>query len=262
MQRSSRMIAVALMLILAAGIGSAATTPKLHSIEYTVQTEDGLTMYAWMTPSPVEAPAPLWVLLPMMGQTHESYSQFITALYERVEQGDSVAAAFVLPNILSLDLRGHGKSVMIGDSAVNFRTLSEAEFRKYPADITAVISRLLADKNRRIDRSQIIVIGASIGANSAIMLHGLVDNLKRVVMLSPGEDYRSLEPAEAVTEFDGDILIFAGKEDTYSWQSSEKLAGLNKEKAVLKVYPGEDHGTRIPNNNPSAMNDLIDWLMK
>ena len=261
--RNARLITCIMLLVFALTASAIdAAEPRLHSLPYTAETDDGLTLHAWLTPSPAEKPAPLYVLLPMMGHTHDSYNDFINALYKRVAANDSVAAAFRLPNILALDLRGHGKSTRIGDSSINYAHLSKAEFAKYPSDIATMIRRVLADKSRRFDRSETVVIGASIGANSAIMLHGLVEPLSRVVMLSPGEDYRSLRPAEAVSSFKGDILIFAGKEDSYSRQSSENLAALNLKHATLKIYPGADHGTRILRNNPAAMNDLINWILK
>lgn len=258
------MLSVIVLLAASSGIAMEDSVSVRHpdAREFIVKTADGLELHAWMTPSSTEQPAPLYVLLPMMAHTHESYDPFVKALYERIGQADSTRVPLAAPHILRLDLRGHGKSVRRNDSAVSFRSLSPQEFRKYPSDIEAMLERVLADKSARIDRDKIVVIGASIGANSAIMLTGLVNDITKVVMLSPGENYRSLEPAKAVKGFQNDILILVGEQDNYSGRSSEKLAALNKKRCRLKVYPGPDHGTDIINNNAQAMAELIDWLLK
>ncbi|MCK4372729.1 MAG: hypothetical protein KAW61_06255, partial [candidate division Zixibacteria bacterium] len=111
------------------------------------------------------------------------------------------------------------------------------------------------------DESGFFVIGASIGANTARMVSELLPSVSKVALLSPGEDYRGLQPAEALKKFKGDILIFACEDDKYSAASSRKLAAMNEEHCTLHIFEGSDHGTDIINNRRlEAMRILVDWL--
>ncbi|NOY89101.1 MAG: hypothetical protein GXO93_06905 [FCB group bacterium] len=257
-------VMIAIILLLA---GTMVATPnnqanlKLHQQEITIKTADNLKLYAWLTPSP-DKHAPLYVLLPMMGRTHTSYNDFIKALYDKLTPSDTGKKAMhKIPNILTFDLRGHGKSTTLGKATIGFRSMSPEDFQKYPQDIQEMITHILNDTTYDIDKNNIVVIGASIGANTAIMVPALVKNVKQVVMLSPGENYRSLEPANYLKKYQGKVLICASEEDGYASESSKKLAKLNNN-CTLKIYPGSNHGTNIINNHPQTMTYLLDWLFK
>ncbi|UCG62810.1 MAG: alpha/beta fold hydrolase [Candidatus Zixiibacteriota bacterium] len=235
-------------------------TTKIHGQEYSLATADGLKLYAWLTPSPHEN-APLVVLLPMMGNTHHSYSPFIKAVFERFKTPDSTRTMQAIPHFLSLDLRGHGQSTQMGEKTLNYRMMEPEDFAPYPSDVKAMIEKVLGDKKVSIDRQNIIIIGASIGANSSVMAAETLTSVKKVVMLSPGESYRQLEPGPSLAKFAGEVLILAGMDDAYSKTSSEKLAALKKSGCTLKTYPGPYHGTDLIDNSPEAMKLLIDWLV-
>ena len=239
---------------------SGTVTVKLHGQEYAVETADGLTLYAWFTPSPHKK-APLLVFLPMMGNTHTSYNVFIKGLFAEFKTPDSSRGMQKLPHFLSFDLRGHGKSTVLGDKTISFRTMEPEDFSHYPADVATMINKVLGEKGADIESGKVLVIGASIGANTAIMISKLVPGVSKVVMLSPGENYRSLEPAASLADFKGDVLILAGEEDAYSKSSAEKLAGLNKKKCTLKIYPGPYHGTDLIDANKDARDFVLSWLV-
>lgn len=232
---------------------------KVKADEITVTTPDGLTMHGWFTPSP-DVGAPLLVLLPMMGSTHESYGPLIHGVYVAAAEGND--STRLVPNILSVDLRGHGASVIGRRDTLSYQTMSDAEFEKYPSDVKALIDRVFADKSLRINREDIIIAGASIGANTAIMTAPLLKGVTKVAMLSPGLNYRSLQPVEALKEFTGKMYIGVSENDTYAAESSQKLAAMARERTTIHIYKGRNHGTNIINRNETAMNQLAEWLLK
>lgn len=234
---------------------------KLHEKEYHITSEDGVELYAWLTPSP-DGTAPLYLLLPMRSYTHESYNRFIEAFYHYAASADTGNSHIIIPNFLSFDLRGHGKSIKQGDKTINYGTLPQSDYAKMPSDVAAMLKRVLADKSLMFDRNDIEVVGASIGANTAALLTKQVDYIKKVAMLSPGENYLSLIPGDAVKEAKIPILIYVSKGDSYAYESSEKLASSNEKFCTLKCFDGDNHGTNIIDNNNEAMTDLIYWLLK
>jgi pimeloyl-ACP methyl ester carboxylesterase len=224
--------------------------------EYQITLTDGLILHTWMYPSIGTKPAPLMLLLPMMAHTHTSYEPFIDALYQRAHSDST----YRVPAIMSFDLRGHGLSTDAGKKKYSYDSMTKAEFTMIPVDIEQALAFILADSTHKLNGKDITVIGASIGANSAIMTTRLTAGITKVVMLSPGENYRDLAPGESVKQFEGPILVFAGAEDTYSAESSRKLAEFNPTHSRLMVFEGPDHGTDIINNSDKAMQSLVDWL--
>lgn len=233
---------------------------KIHGTSVTITTKDNLVLHGWLTPSP-HGEGPLWVLLPMLGHTHTSYNPFIKALYERFKTPDSSRALKTLPHILALDLRGHGESTKLGATSINYRDMQPEDFAHYPSDVAAMIDTVLRRADLKIDQNGVVIIGASIGANTTVMAGQMVKGVSAAVMLSPGENYRSLEPAQALTDFPGKVLILAATEDAYSKTSSEKLASLKPKGCTLKIFTGPYHGTDLIDNEAGAMKFMIDWLV-
>lgn len=254
-------VVVVCLLAVAACSQPKVVTTKMHGNEYVVTTADKLRLYGWLTPSPHKN-APLFVLLPMMSNTHLSYNTFIKAVFNEYKTADSTRTIQALPHFLALDLRGHGESTIRDGKSISHKTMEPEDFAPYPGDVQAMIEKVLADKNLDIDPENIVIIGASIGANTSVMAAEKIPGVTKVVMLSPGENYRSLEPATALANFKGKTLILAGQEDAYSKTSCEKLARLKTSGCTLKIYPGPYHGTDLIDADPEAMKFVIDWLVR
>jgi pimeloyl-ACP methyl ester carboxylesterase len=227
-------------------------------VEHTAFTEDSLKISLWVTESGGDTTAPVFVLLPMMAQTHDSYDPFVAALKTALAQDPGNGCDLVAPNFISFDLRGHGQSTIRGKDTLSYRTMKEPEFARYPMDVKQTVESVWPQVVK--NGGGCYLVGASIGANTAIMTTELLPNVSKVVMLSPGEDYRGLQPGEALKKFKGKVLIFACEGDQYSAESSRKLAALDKKHCTLHIFEGDDHGTDIIDNNPEAMKILIDWL--
>ena len=260
MNRAVGVVTVAALWLFLAGavwaVSPTGATPDSQKRHIT--TDDSLSLYAWYTPSP-DKKAPLILLLPMMAHTHESYDPFILAIRE-YRDADTSRAEQLMPHLLSFDLRGHGESVVRGLDTLHWRSLDTAGFAKFPADVKAMVDALLAEHGETIDSSDITVIGASIGANVAIMLSAIMPGVSTVVMLSPGENYHGMRPAEAAKAFRGKGYIFAATEDKYTAESSMDLMEINQEHFMLYMFRGGDHGSDIINKEPRAMAKLLEWL--
>ena len=227
--------------------------------EIVIGAEDGLQLHAYLEPSPDKsANAPLLVLLPMRSRTHTSYDGFKAAMTKRFS--DSIAAQGPRPHIVTLDLRGHGASIIRGKDTVSYESMPNAEYLKIPADVALVIDSVLKGLGRRVQADKIYVVGASIGANAAVMVTELRPDIAKVVLLSPGSDYRSMQPGEAFAKFEGEALIVASRGDGYAYDSSQQLMKLKMKGWLLKAYPGTHHGTTLLDEDKRAMKDVLEWL--
>ncbi len=260
---------VALGLILFVGgfllksIGIAKTSAQAsdkatESVHITYVTPDGLTLHAWLVEGTPDSAAlsrltGLALLLPMMSKTHESYEPFAQKLREKGY------------TTISFDMRGHGLSTKIGDDSVFYSSMNKKDFARMPEDIESFFLDFKAKHPKNYLYNDVIVIGASIGANTAGLL---LDRkwVSRAVLLSPGKSYRGLEPGKVMAAAFGGpglnkpVYIAAAVDDTYSSESSRWLFENYKGPKVLKKYPGKDHGTDILHNVKDADKELLDWL--
>ena len=224
----------------------------------TYVTPDGLRLHAWLTEGKPDSLAlsrltGLALLLPMMAHTHESYEPFAARLREKGY------------TTIVFDLRGHGLSIESGKDTVTYSEMTESDFAKIPDDIESFFLDFKAKNPKQYSYSDVIVIGASIGANTAGLL---LDRkwVRRAVLLSPGKNYRGLEPGKVTAAAFGGpginkgIYIAASVDDTYSAESSQWLFDHYNGPKVFKKYPGQNHGTDILHHVKDADKELLDWI--
>lgn len=262
-----KLVAVGLILFIAGfvlkSVGIARTSAEAAEAGNEVKhltyiTPDGLTLHAWLTEGTPDSLAVsrltgIALLLPMMAHTHASYEPFAARLREKGY------------TTIIFDLRGHGLSTDIGGDTVNYSEMKEEDFAHLPEDIETFFSDFKTKHPKKYNYGDIVVIGASIGANTA----GLLLDRKwvgRAVLLSPGKNYRSLEPGQVMSAafggpgLDKPVYIAASVDDIYSAESSQWLFDQYNGPKVFKKYPGDNHGTDILHNVKDADQELLDWL--
>ena len=158
-------------------------------------------------------------------------------------------------NVLSIDLRGHGQSLKKDGRTVGWQIFSAQDFNDMILDVKAA-KEFLEEK----DINKISLIGASIGANIALNYAAEDIEIKTIVLLSPGLDYRGVKTEDTAKDYENrPILIVASEDDEYSATSSKKLIELAVGKKELKMYTNAGHGTKMfPNTDLDKI--IIDWL--
>ncbi|MCK5125940.1 MAG: alpha/beta hydrolase [candidate division Zixibacteria bacterium] len=226
-------------------------------IHLTFETKDKLILHGWKTEAVADSAGltkpGLALLLPMMSKTHLSYEPFREQLNE------------IGYTTIVFDMRGHGLSVSRGEQTLSYSEMLPEEFVKMPADIESFFLDFKTNNPDTYNYNDVIVIGSSIGANTAgILLEK--SWLSRSVLLSPGKDYRSLIPGTVMISETNPptkpVYIAAAVDDTYSAQSSQWLFENYSGLKVFKKYPGKDHGTNILLNVDKADVELLEWLKK
>ncbi len=238
----------------------AANSSQPESIEVSIVTSDSLTQTAWFTPTSSQGQkAPLIITLPMLNQRHESFDKFVDEVRAYIK-ADTAGRGLSMPNLLSFDLRGHGKSTVRGSEVLNFMTMGDENFAKIPQDVSEMTARILADYSDLIDTGYIVAVAASVGANSAMLLTEQMPYIRKVVLLSVGIDYLGMQPLEAFKAYQGQVLFVACKGDENALESSRTIATSKDDNWLMKSYFGKHHGTRILNSNPTAMSTVIEWV--
>lgn len=160
------------------------------------------------------------ILLHQLGRDKSTYDSFAKEI-----QKNNI-------NALAIDLRGHGAS------SGSLGTFSDRDFNNMILDVSSSKAYL-----ESIGITNIFVVGASIGANTALNFVVTNPDLKGVVLLSPGLDYRGIKTQEDAKKIKVPTLIIVSRQDSYAFDSSNTLYSLITSDKQIKVYDGTQHGT-------------------
>jgi len=155
--------------------------------------------------------------------------------------------------VLAIDSRGHGESLEHNGLKRNWMDFSEQDFKAMVLDAKAG-KKFLEQEGFQLKG----VVGASIGANIALIFATLEPSVEKAVLLSPGLDYRGVEIEEAAKVVRQRVMVVASKEDAYSFGSSEALHEMIANSDFTKLN-NVGHGTDMFTGT-QLENDLVEWL--
>jgi alpha-beta hydrolase superfamily lysophospholipase len=151
--------------------------------------------------------------------------------------------------VLSVDLRGNG------DSEGDWRKFSNSDFNNMVNDAAAA-KKTLNGKGKK----SISIIGASIGANIAFKYAATDEDIKSVVLLSPGINYKGIDISGEITTFDRPVFIAVSSEDTYPYNSSNIIySRLSGQKEIL-VENNLGHGTDMLPKSEELQNRIVEFV--
>lgn len=216
----------------------------------TLKTKDGLNIVgSYWRPSMESTRGAL--LLHMMPLTKESWNDFAPRLVE------------IGYHVLAIDLRGHGES---GGGPNGHKSFSDAEHQASIQDVEAGV-QFLVEKGVR--NQELVLIGASIGANLSLWYLTDHSELKHAVLLSPGFNYRGIatEPLMAKLRSGQRVLLVGSDDDPQSdgnvmrTLAGKAPAGVNGE---VLVYKAAGHGTNMfaPSKveGRDLVQEILNWL--
>ncbi|MFH1391156.1 MAG: alpha/beta fold hydrolase [Candidatus Diapherotrites archaeon] len=181
------------------------------------------------------------ILIHQLNLNKESYNSFAQKLNE---------AGFT---VLAIDSRGHGESMEQNGLKRNWNDFSEQDFKAMVFDEKAAKEFL-----QREGFVLTSAVGASIGANTVLHFSALEPSIRKVILLSPGMDYKGVQTKEVAKIVRAKVLIVASEEDSYAFGSSRALNEIiaNSE---IKELKGSGHGTNMFGGS-QLENDLVEWL--
>ena len=149
--------------------------------------------------------------------------------------------------VLAVDMRGHGET----GNSIDWQ-LAPEDLRRAWEHFTSLDT---------VDPQRTAVIGASIGANLALLTGADQPAIRTVILLSPGLDYRGVATEGPLEKYGArPILIVASEEDMYAANSSRTLADLAQGDSRLEMFNGAGHGTRMFNAQPELSELILTWL--
>ncbi len=211
--------------------------------EILIRTTDGITLSGLWGDRKARKSV---LLLHMMPATKENWEPLADELY---------AKGF---NVLAIDFRGHGKS-----SGGDYTTFKDEEHQKYFIDARAALSWL----EDTYQSTQIMLVGASIGANISLQCMAHDQLVKRCVCLSAGLDYYGVKSTDFVTQLQPDqsVLFIASHDDVRKSgldcaTQAEQLYALATSKKEKSIYPTGGHGTELLETYPELFQTIATFL--
>ena len=185
------------------------------------------------------------ILVHMMPATKESWTPFADLLSR-----NNFA-------ILSFDLRGHGESVIQEDKKLDFKLFMDDDHKKSLLDIDAAVNF--------VDKKEIFIIGASIGANLALWYQSLHPEIKKIVLLSPGINYRGIDSLKIAKNISDKQQVFIASGD---FDGSSPFTNTIMSQSIASLLPhvyhkkinSSAHGSNLLIENIQLMQEIIDWL--
>ena len=165
--------------------------------------------------------------------------------------------------VLSIDLRGHGKSVYNSKLVrTSWKSMTNAAFAKYPDDVVKVIEYVKKENSKKIFFNNWAIVGADIGASSAILAADKIGyKPKTIVLLSPVVETRGLYIPVSLAHLDNvDIFSISGTADLGSAEAEDYLKKFAQ--AVFVTYKSEARsmGMLMLKNDTSLAKIITAWV--
>lgn len=186
------------------------------------------------------------ILLHMMPATKESWNDFSTEL-------DRAGYASI-----AIDERGHGESTMGG--MLDYKNFTEQQQQQKIHDVQAAFDYLIGEGFVEKD---IVVIGASIGANLAIQFLSEHARAPFAIALSPGLNYRGVKTDRFIKQLHENqhvVLVASDDDDRDAAVSCRTLHELNPAQTTFIEKYGIGHGTTMLEKDSALIDELIQKL--
>ncbi len=160
---------------------------------------------------------------------------------------------------LALDLRGHGRSTTFADGSTHdlCKEIEDEAVSGLYANMAMDVRSAVAYARAELNATAIALVGSSIGANSALLAFGSDPELRVVIALSPGINYRNIQPGPAVAMSKGrKVVLVAAEDDERSADAVRKLAAMG-EGVTIAVHETGGHGNSMVKANAGELERLV-----
>lgn len=202
----------------------------------TFRTDDGVTLWGtWYEPAGRVGPAV--ILVHMLHRSRRDWE----GLAPRLAEAGIGALAF--------DLRGHGES---GGSAASLSAMV--------ADLKA--ARRFVASRFDVVQGRVGLLGASVGANLAVLEAADDPGVTSLALLSPSLDYRGLRIEPAMRKYGKrPALLVASDDDPYAQRSVRDLQKGASGREVMRLTAA-GHGTMMLFSDVGLAASLVDWFRR
>jgi pimeloyl-ACP methyl ester carboxylesterase len=153
---------------------------------------------------------------------------------------------------LAIDLRGHGGSKMASGS------LKKEDWAKMKADVVAGVDWL-----EKKGVKDMVVIGASIGANLVLQVATEDERISQTVLLSPGHNIKGVRVEGLLARYgERPLFIAVSAEDGYASKTGLLLDSQAQGPHTLEILSGAGKGSVMLDREPGLASTIQNWIKK
>jgi pimeloyl-ACP methyl ester carboxylesterase len=220
------LIAAGAYLLLTKNQGEQGPTAPKDYMPITFQTSDGWELHGDLYTT--TGNKPYLLLVHGLNEDRSAYKTFAKDMHVRGY------------GVLAYDSRGFGES-KVRNGAYQDK-LTGHDVQNSTRDIVAALDSL---EVRNMTGNGIVLVGASVGANTAAIVAVNYTEVKELVLLSPSVDYQAVRPFQSLKKFTGGLLLVAYTGDSLAYLSCQEFeTNATLAKSVNFFYKdGNLHGT-------------------
>lgn len=165
--------------------------------------------------------------------------------------------------VFALDLRGHGQSVynknLKKSSWVHYTR--DVYSKHYTNDVVESLNFIISNYTQ-INNKNITIIGADIGANTAITSASKKKfAIKALVLISPSKEFKGIKTPDALVDFGvKPILAIIDKNDRKSYVDTFEIKKYAQGKFEIKTVNDSGSGMIILKRQPQLKSYIIQWI--
>jgi pimeloyl-ACP methyl ester carboxylesterase len=163
--------------------------------------------------------------------------------------------------ILTFDVRGHGRSVPITAKGPDFFKTPKAKAAQMALDVDAALSWIRATTQ---NNNPVLVIGSSFGATLAVLAAERVDRVVGLGLISPGAAIRGVDIYIPFTRLaPRPTLLIGATSDTIANEPIDIIGKIAKQNATIHRVLGQAHGAeQLARSAPEMWGWVHDWIQQ
>lgn len=165
--------------------------------------------------------------------------------------------------VLTIDMRGHGKSVYNSKlSVISWKNLTNNAYKKYPDDVQSVIKYINDEFPKMHFFNEWAVIGSDIGGSAGVIAASKLEkNPKVIVLLSPVVQTKGLYIPVSMAELNGvDFLSISSGDDNASLEAEKYLKRFAQNGFTVYTSPSKSSGMVLLKNDPDIIPFITEWI--
>jgi len=225
--------------------GQLQIAPERGGKAVAINTHDGVRLVGtWFKPT--NAAMPVLILLHELGRSRKDWSP----LANRFHEGGY--------GVLTIDLRGHGISVVKFGRLISWKQFSGRDFNDMTFDVQAAVEFVRGESARS---PRIVLIGAGLGASVALQFASRDSQIGAVALISPGVDNFGATVIEAMKRYQKrPLLMMASSGDATTAAAVKQLADLARGRAKVITEPGNSRGIEMLMMHPDLVSRITAFL--
>lgn len=224
--------------------GNDPSNKQIDKEEFYLNTPDSVALFTTFWRSSEKSPQPAVILIHQAGSNHSEWDNFANKLVKYYY------------NVISYDIRGHGKSTPVKDIYALFDDPHLA-----PVDLRTVIHYLKQQSS--VDSTRIAIVGASIGGNLACVGVAHMGIKTAVAISAKTSAVYHLANADRLNL--NSIFYIASLNDQGGKRAARarELFQLTVEPRKLNIVGNSDaHGVGVFSDAPDELGEILNWLRK